>query len=276
MDTKRLLTLLLGVALLGVGACHKNDHPKGPRTKGPARRSQSWRLQGRSKIHFAADARTTHLCLLDCHHRAEFSAGREDRSVHRRRACAESLFHRNDSEPGTDSRNRRELHGGTSGAREANSRPATSTDSNHVTATSHTEDFPAGLPKPRLFAHPLYQCGHAVLVEDVVPGSSVTVHAEDDAGGGAFKPIQDVGGFQASTSWGLNWTGVNPEFTLAARISATAKLCTDNSPRSDYEITIPGPSPVPPGSLEKPVIDGQTLVNVWGRTGHPATPRSTA
>jgi hypothetical protein len=81
---------------------------------------------------------------------------------------------------------------------------ATSAHSNHVTVTSHTEDFPAGLPKPRLFAHPLYQCGHAVLVEDVVPGSTVTVHSEDDAGGGAFKPIQDVGGFQASTEWGLN------------------------------------------------------------------------
>ena len=66
---------------------------------------------------------------------------------------------------------------------------ATSAQSNQVTATSHTEDFPAGLPKPRLFARPLLQCGHAVLVEDVVPGSSVTVHAEDDAGGGAFKPI---------------------------------------------------------------------------------------
>lgn len=149
---------------------------------------------------------------------------------------------------------------------------AVSAQSNHVTVTSHTEDFPAGLPKPRLFARPLYQCGHAVLVEDVVPGSTVTVHAEDDAGGGAFKPIQNVGGFQASTEWGLNWTGVNPEFTLAARISATAKLCTDNSPRSDYEITAPGPSPVPPGSLEKPIINGQTLVTAWGKNGPPNDP----
>ena len=149
---------------------------------------------------------------------------------------------------------------------------ATSAHSNQVTVTSHTEDFPAGLPKPRLFAHPLYQCGHAVLVEDVVPGSSVTVHTEDDAGGGTFKPIKDVGAFQASTEWGLNWTGVSPEFSLAARVSATAQLCTDNSPRSDYEITVAGPSPVPPGSLEKPIIEGQTLVTVWGKNGPPNDP----
>lgn len=148
---------------------------------------------------------------------------------------------------------------------------ATSAQSNSVTVTSHTEDFPAGLPKPRLFKHPLYQCGHAVLVEDVVPGASVTVHAEDDAGGGTFKPVVDVGGFQASTEWGLNWTGVNPEFTLGARVSATAKLCTDNSPRSDYEITETPPSPAP-GSTDKPIIDGQSLVTIWGQAGPPNDP----
>jgi hypothetical protein len=65
---------------------------------------------------------------------------------------------------------------------------------------------------------------------------------------------------------------VSPEFSLGARISATAKLCTDNSPPSDYEITIPGPSPVPPGSLEKPIINGQTLVTVWGKNGPPNDP----
>lgn len=149
---------------------------------------------------------------------------------------------------------------------------AISAHSNSVTVTSHTEDFPAGLPKPRLFAHSLFQCGHAVLVEDVVPGSTVTVHAEDDAGGGTFKPAVDVGGFQASNEWGLNWTGVSPEFTLAARISATAKLCTDNSPRSDFEITATPPSPMPSGTTGKPIIDGQTLVTIWGQTGPPSDP----
>ncbi len=149
---------------------------------------------------------------------------------------------------------------------------ATSAPSNSVTATSHTEDYPAGLPKPRLFKKPLFQCGHAVLAEDVVPGSEVTVQAEDDAGGGAFKPAVDVGGFQASTEWGVNWTGVNPEFTLGARVSATAQLCTDKSPRSDFELTVAPPSPTPPGSTAKPVIDGQQILSIWGEAGPPNDP----
>jgi outer membrane protein assembly factor BamB len=144
--------------------------------------------------------------------------------------------------------------------------------SNTVIVTSHTEDFPSGLPKPRLFAHPLFECGHAVLVEDVVPNSTITVQAEDDNGAGGFKPAVNVGGFEASTNWGLNWTGVSPQFALHARISAMAQICTDTSPRSDFEITIPGPSPVPPGTVQKPVIDGQSLVNIWGQSGPPNDP----
>jgi outer membrane protein assembly factor BamB len=149
---------------------------------------------------------------------------------------------------------------------------ATSAKSNSVPVTSHTADFPNGLPKPRLFKHALLQCGHAVLAEDVVPGSQVSIAAEDDAGGGTFKPPVDVGHFQASTEWGLNWTGVNPEFTLNARISASAQLCTDKSPRSDFEITVPPPAPVPPGSIAPPVIEGQQQATVWGAAGPPNDP----
>ncbi len=149
---------------------------------------------------------------------------------------------------------------------------ATSGHSNSVTVTSHTVDYPTGLPKPHLFKNPIFQCGHAILVEDVVPNSKVTVQAEDSDGAGGFKPAIDVGGFQASTNWGINWTGVNPEFTLGARASATAQLCTDSSPRSDYEITVPPPSPPPGGSTGKPIIDGQTLITIWGAAGPPNDP----
>ena len=149
---------------------------------------------------------------------------------------------------------------------------AVSAHSNSVTVTDYTEDYPNGLPQPRLFAHPLFQCGHAVLAEDVIPNSKVTIQTEDDNGAGGFKPAVDAGSFQASTEWGLNWTGVNPEFGLHARVSATAQMCTAKSPRSDFEITDPPPSPVPPGSTEKPIIQGQTLVTVWGATGPPNDP----
>ncbi len=144
---------------------------------------------------------------------------------------------------------------------------ATSLPSNAVPVTSHTVDYPTGLPKPRLFKHPLRQCGHAVLVEDTVPGSKVDVFAENSAGPGTFGPKATVGGFSSSTNWGWNWTGVTPQFELGARVSAQAKLCTDTSPVSDFEITIPPPAPMPAGTVEPPVIEGQDLVTIWGAGG---------
>ena len=143
----------------------------------------------------------------------------------------------------------------------------TSGPSNSVPVTSHTEDYPTGLPKPRLFKHPLRQCGHAVLVEDVVPGSSVQVIAENPTGGGMFGTPTTVGGFAASTEWGLNWTGVSPQFELGARVTARARLCTDNSPPSDAEITDPAPAPMPAAKVEPPVIEGQNVVKIWGAGG---------
>lgn len=143
----------------------------------------------------------------------------------------------------------------------------TSAPSNSVLVTSHTADYPMGLPRPRLFLHPLRECGHAVLVEDVVPGSTVEVIAENPAGGGTFGLPATVGSFQASTEWGWNWTGVSPQFQLGARITARARLCADISPASEGEITEPAPSPMPAGSVQPPVIEGQELVTLWGAGG---------
>ncbi len=144
---------------------------------------------------------------------------------------------------------------------------ATSGPSNTVTVTDHQEDYPLGLPQPRLWAHPLHECGMAILVEDVVPGSTVVVQAEDPAGGGAFDPPHDVGSFHASTEWGHNWTGVSPSFVLDARVTARASLCSDNSDPSEPLLTETGPSPIPSGSVEEPVIEGQELINLLGATG---------
>ncbi len=142
----------------------------------------------------------------------------------------------------------------------------TSALSNSVVVTSHTTDYPAGLPRPRLWKHPLFKCGHAILAEDVVPGSKVEISAENPDGMGGFKPGVVVGSFLASTEWGWNWTGVSPEFELGARITAQASLCKDVSPPSEPEITEPAPSPMPAGSIEPPVIEGQEIVRIWGPT----------
>jgi len=270
MENKRLLAFLLGIALLSLGACDKPGHPKGSQQKDPhVVRNPGDFKEDRKFISPPTLGQPIYACSSAITV-TNFLPGAKIEVFIDGVPAPNPSFIGTFPNPGQTHDTGQQFTAGQVVHVKQTLGAATSSDSNHVTATSHTEDFPAGLPKPRLFAHPLYQCGHAVLVEDVVPGSSVTVHAEDDAGGGTFKPIQDVGGFQASTEWGINWTGVNPEFTLAARISATAKLCTDNSPRSDYEITIAGPSPPPPGSLEKPIIDGQTQVVVWGKTGPPS------
>jgi len=149
---------------------------------------------------------------------------------------------------------------------------AISAHSNAVPVSSHTDDFPNGLPTPRLFKHPLFQCGHAVLVEDVVPNSKVTIQTEDPDGSGGFKPAVDAGGFEASPTWGLNWSSVNPPFALGTRVSTTAQICADRSPRSDFEITVTPPAPMPYGVTEKPIVEGQDLVTVWGQNGPPSDP----
>lgn len=150
---------------------------------------------------------------------------------------------------------------------------ATSPHSNSVTVTDYKVDFPAGPPKPRLFAHPLFECGRAVLAEDVLPNSAVAIQSEDDNGAGGFKPGVTVGTFEASTEWGLNWTGVNPKFTRGARITATAKVCTDTSPPSDPEITVLPPAPMPAGTAGSPIVEGQTLITIYGQAGPPDPPQ---
>ena len=52
---------------------------------------------------------------------------------------------------------------------------ATSGPSNTVPATSHTEDYPNGLPQPRLWRHPLLNCGAAVLVEEAADADLLVV-----------------------------------------------------------------------------------------------------
>ncbi|MGR9099451.1 MAG: outer membrane protein assembly factor BamB family protein [Gammaproteobacteria bacterium] len=143
----------------------------------------------------------------------------------------------------------------------------TSASSKIVPVTSHSEDYPDGLPKPKLFKSPLRQCGKAVLVEDVVPGSHVEVSAQNPLPAGGFDSAAIVGAFNASTEWGHNWTVVNPEFELGARITAQAQLCTDISPRSDAEITQPPPSPMPGGKVEEPIVEGQEIFKIWGEGG---------
>ncbi len=125
----------------------------------------------------------------------------------------------------------------------------TSSPSNAVAVTSHLEDYPDGLPRPRLNAPPLWACGRAAGVSDVVPGAGIEITAENPDGAGGFEDPVQVGTFNATPEWGLNWTGINPQFELDARIRARGTLCTDTTPNSDPEIAQSEPSPLPVPTL---------------------------
>jgi putative pyrroloquinoline-quinone binding quinoprotein len=137
---------------------------------------------------------------------------------------------------------------------------ATSGPSNAVTVTSHTEDYPSGLPAPRLGV-PCLECGKALGIGDAVPGALVRAFAENPAGGGGFAPAAEVGSVRD-----FGYTFINPQFVLGARVWATQELCTDISPRSATATVQAGPSTVPSPFIE-PIHEGVNIAVLWGQGG---------
>ena len=74
---------------------------------------------------------------------------------------------------------------------------ATSGPSNVVPVTSHTEDYPSGLPTPRLSPTPCLECGRAVGIVDVVPGAWVRIFMEKARAGGGYDPPVQIGSTNA-------------------------------------------------------------------------------
>lgn len=115
----------------------------------------------------------------------------------------------------------------------------TSDLSQAVMVTSHTDDYPEGLPKPRISAVPLYECGITSGARDVVPGAKLTFSSESSSASG-FDPEVVVG--TVNNSGAAQSIGINPAFSLAARITAKYEICTDISPTSDAQIVQPEPA----------------------------------
>ena len=117
----------------------------------------------------------------------------------------------------------------------------TSGPSHSVPVTSHTADYPAGLPRPRLWKHPLFKCGHAILVEDVVPGSKVEIFAEKDAtwrrplGADGHFFRRQLEGFAASVLDGAPMRGAGIEDGLA---SVRAMAAIAESARSGQAVLV--------------------------------------
>ena len=133
-----------------------------------------------------------------------------------------------------------------------------SSPSNSVTVTSHTEDFPNGLPKPIISPTPLYNCGKAIGFRDVIPGAWVKVSSENPKAGGGFDPAVQIG-----SANNFPYAIVNPAFVTGARITIQSGICSDVSPISDPVIVQTGPSAIPVPVVD-PVYEGTNIVAVWG------------
>jgi hypothetical protein len=142
---------------------------------------------------------------------------------------------------------------------------ATSDPSNTVTVTSYLEDYPSGLPRPRISRSPLWECGRAVGLADYVPGATVRVYSEEPDGGGGFDPPAII-----ATQKDFGYVFV-PALTNGARIYLDQTLCDDESQESTpKEIVQPNPGTPPAPSLDPNPIEGAEIVEFWGPGGHPA------
>jgi outer membrane protein assembly factor BamB len=133
--------------------------------------------------------------------------------------------------------------------------------SNAVTVKSYKDDYPAGMPQPRIAPTPCLDCGRAVGVTDVIPGATYKVFAEDPLGGGSFGPPVEVG-----SNKDFGYTFVSPAFKKDQRISAQAFICSDKSPVSLPEIVQAQPASIS-GPVLDPVYEGADRVVVRGPGG---------
>ena len=135
--------------------------------------------------------------------------------------------------------------------------------SNAVTVTSHKDDYPAGLPQPRIAPLPCYECGRAVGIADVIPGAWWKVFAENPTAEGSFSAPVEVGG-----NTDFSYTLVNPPFKKGQRITAQAGICTDTSAASLAEIVRPQPALLPQPVLNS-LYEGGNIVVATAPSGGP-------
>ena len=140
----------------------------------------------------------------------------------------------------------------------------TSDPSNTVTVTNYLEDYPAGLPRPRIGRVPLLDCGRAVRLADYVPGATVRVFVENPDGAGGHDPPVMV-----ATQKDFSYVFV-PALQEDALVYIDQILCTDESdPSVPKEVVQPDPGTPPTPTLDPNPIDGAEIVVFWGPGGHP-------
>ena len=139
----------------------------------------------------------------------------------------------------------------------------TSGHSNAVPVISHLEDYPSGLPQPRLAPIPLYECGRAVGIRDVIPGAWTKVFTEKPLSGGGFGPPVQIG--QVTD---FPYAILTEKLIKDARVWIRSGICSKTSPKSEVEIVKQQPGTIPRPQLS-PVHEGVNIVTVLGARGNP-------
>jgi hypothetical protein len=133
--------------------------------------------------------------------------------------------------------------------------------SNTVTVTDYRKDYPNGLPQPQIDPATCLDCGAAVGVSSVIPGSNWTVFAQDPTGGGNYGPKTPVG-----SGVGYSYAFVSPHLQTNQRITVQSQMCTDKSKPSEAQIVKPDPGTIPEPTVDK-FYQGADTVAVWGPGG---------
>ncbi|MEO8286560.1 MAG: hypothetical protein ABI670_09010 [Chloroflexota bacterium] len=118
-----------------------------------------------------------------------------------------------------------------------------------VTVRDHTEDYPAGPPRPQINPAPVYECGVRTGVGNVLTGGNVWITADG-------SEVGRVNGCKEQQ--GVN---VTPTYGFGQKVRAWFELCKDPSPPSIEYTTIKPPSP-PPAPTFATVYEGARQVTV--------------
>jgi hypothetical protein len=117
-----------------------------------------------------------------------------------------------------------------------------------VTVRDHTEDYPAGPPRPEINPAPLYECGVRTGVGNLLTGGDVWITADG-------VEVGRVNGCKQQQ--GVN---VTPAYGLGQKVRAWFELCKDPSPPSlEYVTAVP---PIPPVPTLDTVYEGGQQVTV--------------
>jgi hypothetical protein len=133
--------------------------------------------------------------------------------------------------------------------------------SNAVTVKNFQEDYPNGLPQPRIDPATCLDCGAAVGAADVVPGATWTVFAETPTGGGGYGPKAQIGSNQD-----FPYALVSPPLSMGQRVTIGQSLCTSTSQPSAPQIVQSDPPSIPKVSVDA-VFPGADRVTVQGVGG---------